>query len=76
MDDFKREFQNSQQQTQVLKNLLADFPQKYSIWKIHYDKDPSEGKVLYLTQNLANGTLQRLEGIRKVGFGSWGIYGD
>jgi hypothetical protein len=28
-----------------------------------------------LTQNLANGNLQRLEGIRKVGFGTWGVYG-
>jgi elongation factor 1-gamma len=25
---------------------------------------------------LANGTLQRLDGLRKNGFGTWGVYGD
>jgi hypothetical protein len=49
--------------------------EKYSVWKIHYDKDESEGKLLHLTLNLANGNLQRLEGIRKVAFGTWGVYG-
>ena len=50
--------------------------EKFSIWKIHYDKHESEGKVLFLTQNLANGSLQRIENIRKVAFGTWGVYGD
>jgi len=25
---------------------------------------------------LANGSLQRIENIRKVGFGTWGVYGE
>jgi hypothetical protein len=39
-------------------------------------KDVTEGKVLFLTQNLANGSLQRIENIRKNTFGSWGVYGE
>lgn len=46
------------------------------MWKIYYEKDVTEGKVDYLTQNLAYGSLQRLEGLRKFGFGSWGVYGE
>ena len=29
-----------------------------------------------MTKNLANGFTQRLEDLRKIAFGSWGVYGD
>lgn len=54
--------------------MLNNFGPGWSIWKIYYSKDVTEGKVDYLTCNLAKGTLQRLEGLRKTGFGSWGVY--
>lgn len=52
-----------------------EYSQKWSLWKVYYDKDVTEGKVDYLTMNLASGNLQRLDGLRKNGFGTWGVYG-
>ncbi len=49
---------------------------RFSLWKIVYEKYEGEGEKLYMTSNLANGFLQRLETFRKYCFGSWGVYGD
>lgn len=54
--------------------MFATLDQGWSIWKIYYNKDVTEGKVAYQTSNLAKGTLQRLENLRKTGFGNWGVY--
>lgn len=48
----------------------------FSFWLIKYEKAEGEGKVLYMTSNLMNGTLQRAEGFRKYCIGVFGVYGD
>lgn len=48
----------------------------YSLWLVYYDKYEGEGEKLYMTNNLANGFLQRLDHFRKYCFGAWGVYGD
>lgn len=54
--------------------MLQNLGEGWSIWKVYYSKDVTEGKVDYLTCNLAKGTLQRLDALRKTGFGNWGVY--
>mmetsp|Transcript_8370 Transcript_8370/g.7438 ORF Transcript_8370/g.7438 Transcript_8370/m.7438 type:complete len:133 (-) Transcript_8370:362-760(-) len=48
----------------------------FSIYKIEYEKAEGEGKVLFLTNNLMNGFIQRLEHFRKYAFGVHGVYGE
>ena len=54
----------------------VNFLFRFSFWKVEYEKYPGEGEKLFMTKNLANGFLQRLEHFRKYCFGSWGVYGD
>lgn len=51
-------------------------PKGYSIWYIKYNKVQGEGKILFQTNNLMNGFLQRLDTFRKYAFGIIGVYGD
>ena len=51
-------------------------PNGYSIWNVLYEKAEGEGKVLFLTSNLMNGFLQRLQHFRKYAFAVHGVYGD
>lgn len=48
----------------------------FSLWKVYYEKYEGEGEKLFMTNNLANGFLQRLEHFRKYIFGAWGVYGE
>jgi len=43
---------------------------------MEYDKAEGEGQVVFLTCNLMNGFLQRLETFRKYAFGVVGVYGE
>lgn len=54
--------------------MFTTLGEGWSIWKVYYNKDVTEGKVDFQTCNLARGTLQRLENLRKTGFGNWGVY--
>ena len=54
--------------------MLSNFPEGWSIWKVFYSKDVTEGKIDYQTANLARGTLNRLENLKKTGFGVLGVY--
>ena len=40
-------------------------PEGYCFWFFHYDKYGSEGQVLYKTENLMKGFLQRFDHFRK-----------
>ncbi len=43
---------------------------------MHYNKDESEGKVGYLTNNLKNGHLRNIDHFRKYTFSVHGVYGE
>jgi len=48
----------------------------WSIWKVDYQKIEGECEKVYMTNNMMNGFLQRMEAMRKYSFGYLGIYGD
>jgi elongation factor 1-gamma len=75
--DFKTLFVNAPNKHEALATFLEQYdPQGYSVWHMEYDKAEGEGKVVFLTSNLMNGFLQRLETFRKYAFGVVGVYGD
>jgi len=75
--DFKTLFVNATDKNEALDFFFKNFdPQGYSIWFIQYQKAEGEGKVTFLTSNLMNGFLQRLDHFRKYAFAVHGVYGD
>lgn len=76
IDDWKRELLNSENKLAVLKETWPKFDHDgYSLWKVHYVRDESEGKVDYLTNNLKNGYLRNIDHFRKYTFAVLGVYG-
>jgi elongation factor 1-gamma len=51
-------------------------PAGYSVWFLHYDKYKGEGEVLYKTENLSKGFLQRFDQFRKHAFARHLVLGD
>jgi len=75
--DFKTLFVNHPSKKEALQTFWDQFdPEGYSVWRMEYEKAEGEGKILFLTSNLMNGYLQRLENFRKYAFGIVGVYGD
>lgn len=58
----------------MIEELASNFPEGWSIWKIYYNKDVTEGKVDYVTANMCRGNVLRLESLRKNAFGNLGVY--
>ena len=48
----------------------------WSFWDLKYIKYKGEGEVLYKTNNLLNGFIQRAEGFNKLSYGVHMIYGN
>ena len=48
----------------------------YSIWYLQYEKYEGEGEKLYMTNNLCNGFLQRIDHFRKHVFARHAVIGD
>jgi elongation factor 1-gamma len=75
--DFKTLFVNAPNKKEALQFFWDNLDDKgYSVWKMDYEKAEGEGTVTFLTANLMNGYLQRLETFRKYAFGVVGVYGD
>jgi len=75
--DFKTLFVNAPNKKDALDFFWKNYdPKGYSLYHIEYQKAEGEGKVLFLTNNLKNGFLQRLDHFRKYAFGVHGVYGD
>lgn len=77
LDDWKRLYANTKNKHEV----IAQFWEKYedngwSIWILKYQKAEGEGEVLYMTNNLLSGFIQRLDHFRRYSFGAFGVYGD
>jgi elongation factor 1-gamma len=78
MFDFKTFFVNEADQAgKGMDELFAQFdPKGYTFWFTQYDKYEGEGEVLFQTQNLMNGFLQRADHMRKTAWGVMAILGD
>jgi len=75
--DYKTLFVNHPDKKEALKTFWEQLDTEgYSVWRMEYEKAEGEGKVGFLTSNLMNGFLQRLETFRKYSFGVVGVYGD
>lgn len=75
--DFKTLYVNAPNKLDALKFFWENFDNEgYSIWFVKYIKVKGEGEKLFLTNNLMNGFLQRLEQFRKYAFAVHGVYGE
>jgi elongation factor 1-gamma len=69
MDDWKRFYSNNDTAKSIPWFWENYDPQGYSLWFANY-KYNEENDVLFKTLNLIGGFFQRLEKLRKYGFGS------
>lgn len=74
MDDFKRKYSNNPPDVSIPYFWEKFDPEHYSVWYCKY-KYPEELKMIFMTCNLVGGMFQRLEGLRKHGFGVMSIFG-
>eukprot|EP01016_Furgasonia_blochmanni_P047220 TRINITY_DN691_c0_g1_i8.p1 TRINITY_DN691_c0_g1~~TRINITY_DN691_c0_g1_i8.p1 ORF type:complete len:492 (-),score=241.76 TRINITY_DN691_c0_g1_i8:175-1557(-) len=75
--DFKTLFVNAENKQDALDFLWKNYdPQGFSLYHVQYQKAEGEGVKLFLTNNLKNGFIQRLDHFRKYAFGVHGVYGE
>lgn len=76
MDEFKRQYSNSDTLTVALPYFWQHFEKEfYSLWYCEYKYPQDLGKA-YMTSNLIGGMYQRIEKLRKNAFGSMAVFGD
>jgi elongation factor 1-gamma len=78
-DAFKRDIMNTTDKKGALDRLWAQMDvvkEGWSFWHLHYQKTASQGKVDYLTKNMADMFIQRIENFRKFAFATHGVYGE
>lgn len=74
---FKTLYVNAPNKHDAMKFLWENYDDNaFSFWHLTYDKLPSEGKKLFLTNNLMNGFIDRADACRKYCLGVHGVYGD
>jgi elongation factor 1-gamma len=75
--DFKTLFVNATNKKDAMDFFWKNFDANgYSIYNVLYEKAEGEGVKLFLTSNLMNGFLQRLDHFRKYAFAVHGVYGE
>jgi len=76
LDAFKRCYSNDDTETEVLPYFWEHFDkEQYSIWTSEY-KYASELKFTFMTCNLVDGMIQRLDKMRKNAFGINAVLGE
>jgi len=76
MDDFKKDFLNTKDKRGALDRFWANFDANgFSFYFLQYQNLPSEGKVLFKTNNSCSFFLQKLDTFRKWTFSTYGVYG-
>jgi elongation factor 1-gamma len=76
LDAFKKEFLNTKEKKEVLKNFWQKFDSEgFSLWFVHYQKSPEQGKLAFKTKNLRSNFLQKVDKFRKYTFAVHGVYG-
>jgi len=79
MDEWKRTFSNT---TKLREEAMPWFwqhfdAQGYSFWYMKYEKVEGEGVIDFVTSNLLNGFLQRIDNsFRKYSFGAFDVVGE
>jgi len=75
LDEWKRTYSNKETRAEALPWFFQNFDAEgYSVWYCEY-KYNNELEQVFKTCNLLNGFYQRLERLRKYGFGSMAIFG-
>ena len=75
MDDWKKEYSNTDTLTKALPWFWENFdPVNYSVWFCEY-KFPEELRLGFMSGNLIGGMFQRLDRLRKYGFGNMLLFG-
>jgi len=75
-DEWKRQYSNNDTKPVAMPWLWKNFDKNgYSIWKCDY-KYNDECQKVFMTCNLIGGWIQRLDKLRKYGFGSICIFGE
>lgn len=76
LDGFKKDFLNTTDKKGAMERFWQNFdPNGFSFWWMEYQKLPSEGKVLFKTNNSASFFLQKIDNFRKYTFAVHGVYG-
>jgi len=76
LDEWKRTYSNKETRTEALPWFFQNLDlEGYSLWFCEY-KYNNELEAVFKTCNLLNGFYQRLEKLRKYGFGSMCIFGN
>ena len=77
INNFKKEFLESNNKKEVMEKFWKDFdPKGYSLWFIEYQNLESEGKKLFRMKNSKNFFLERFDDdFKKYAFGVHGVYG-
>jgi elongation factor 1-gamma len=77
LDQFKKEFLNTNEKKQIIDNFWKRFdPEGFSLWFVHYLKSPEQGKLAFKTKNLRSNFLQKIDNFRKYTFAVHGVYGQ
>jgi len=76
LDEFKKDFLNSHEKEASLERFwkIVDL-NGFSFWFMQYQKLPSEGKLLFKSNNSSSIFLQNLDRFRKYCFSCHGVYG-
>jgi elongation factor 1-gamma len=75
LDEWKRQFSNTET-PEALEYFWKTIPfEEYSIWRVDY-KYNDELTMTFMSNNLIGGLFARLEGSRKYIFGSASVYGE
>jgi elongation factor 1-gamma len=76
LDEWKRQYSNNDTRTVAVPWLWSNFDAAgFSIWFADY-KYSAELKKLFMTSNAVTGWMQRLDRLRKYGFGTVLIFGE
>jgi len=78
LDEFKTFFVNLEDKRGAgMDHFFKNYdPNGYCIYFVDYDKAEGEGEVLYMTQNLMKGFLQRIDHFRKHTFSMHAVLGE
>jgi len=77
LDEFKKEFLNTKEKKAVLDEFWKKIDLNgFSFWFMQYQKLPSEGKILFKTNNSVGIFLQNLDPFRKYCMSAHGVYGE
>lgn len=77
LDEWKKIYANTTDRRSIIHHFWEKIDKEgWSVWFIKYQKVEGECQVLYLTENLLDGFMHRMEALRRFSAGTIGIYGQ